>query len=229
MSTSRATLLEAIRNLFTDQVAVGLAGPGPHPRSVSGREEALIMGAIGKRQEEFRAGRACAKVALAELGLRTPEIGRTADRLPVWPAGVVGSISHCEGLCAAVVARDDEVCALGFDAEVHTAFPDEIAPMVAHRDEVAVIAGPTGLAVNPYALVFSAKEAFYKSYFPRERTYLDFHDVRLTLQTHDPCSGTFRAELVKTGAPGQRLARRTVGRWRMAGGFLLCGAYAEPE
>ena len=43
--------------------------------------------------------------ALLALGRPVPTVGAHPERDPVWPADVVGSITHTDGWVAAVVAR----------------------------------------------------------------------------------------------------------------------------
>src|SRR5688572_29707947 len=61
---------------------------------------ATLHGAVPKRQAEFRAGRYCAMTALTALDARFAgcEVGRADSGAPVWPAGIVGSISHSDGM-----------------------------------------------------------------------------------------------------------------------------------
>ena len=70
--------------------------PEPDPRLFPA-EEALVRTADPRRRAEFTAGRACARTALARLGLPTAPVlaGRAGE--PRWPAGVTGSITHCAG------------------------------------------------------------------------------------------------------------------------------------
>jgi enterobactin synthetase component D / holo-[acyl-carrier protein] synthase len=85
-------------------------GPEPEPDPGAGlfpAEEALVRTADPRRQAEFTAGRACARTALARLGLpATPVLtGRAGE--PRWPAGVTGSVTHCAGYRACAVAFPD--------------------------------------------------------------------------------------------------------------------------
>lgn len=41
----------------------------------------------------------------------------------MWPDGVVGSMTHCDGYRAAAVAHAGEVLGVGIDAEPHFPFP----------------------------------------------------------------------------------------------------------
>ena len=80
-------------------------------------EEALLASAIEKRRREFATGRMCAHSALQQLGYPAGAILRGSRGEPLWPEGVVGSITHCDGYRAAAVARSQEIVTLGIDAE----------------------------------------------------------------------------------------------------------------
>ena len=78
-------------------------------------ERALVAKAVKKRQREFGVGRACARRALAELGLAPQAILSGETREPLWPAGIVGSISHDRALGVAVVGRTERFLGFGVD------------------------------------------------------------------------------------------------------------------
>jgi 4'-phosphopantetheinyl transferase EntD len=84
-------------------------------------EEPFVARFAPRRLAEFVSGRACARRALVALGVpdalrRAIPVG--AHGQPVWPAGVVGSITHCPGRCAAVAAPSDRYRSIGIDNEV---------------------------------------------------------------------------------------------------------------
>jgi len=81
-------------------------------------EERIVAGAALKRRRDFTLGRACAHAALAELDLDKGPIARAGNGAPVWPAGLVGSITHTPGYAAALVARAADFAGLGVDAEL---------------------------------------------------------------------------------------------------------------
>lgn len=68
----------------------------PHPL-----EESLISRAVEKRRREFVSARHCARVAMGQLGLDSAPILRGDRNMPLFPKGVVGSITHCDGYRAA--------------------------------------------------------------------------------------------------------------------------------
>jgi 4'-phosphopantetheinyl transferase EntD len=186
-------------------------------------EEELALGrAVDKRRREFVTGRACAREALARLGLPPTAVGSGRHGEPLWPAGIVGSITHCDGYRACAVASAHTLLTLGIDAERHAPLSDGVWQEVAHGQERALrvrngVAARAGVHLD--AVLFSAKEAVYKAWFPLARRWLDFDDVELSIHAGN---GTFRATLLVTGpqvagAPLTELA----GRWTVGGGVVV--------
>ncbi|MCX8509150.1 MAG: 4'-phosphopantetheinyl transferase superfamily protein, partial [Rhodobacteraceae bacterium] len=139
---------------------------------------AALARAVLKRRNEFRAGRHCARHALRSLGVPAtiPLIG--PDRAPVWPEGIVGSISHSANHAIAVVASRQTCRGLGIDVEILTGTDDlaALSPHVATRAEMRLLRATYGPAES-FALLFSGKEAIYKAIFPQIRRFVDFHEI----------------------------------------------------
>ena len=121
---------------------------------------------------EFATGRYCAHAALAALlwpadaGLPVLADGRGA---PVWPRGVVGSITHCTGWTGAVARGGASRCwagrrRLGMDAEPVGPLPAGVLDVVASASERARVAR-WGLdpGVPWETVLFSAKESAFKA------------------------------------------------------------------
>jgi 4'-phosphopantetheinyl transferase EntD len=207
-------LRSAIRALFDGDVAVtvweGDHDPGPSPD-----EPATLARAVPSRVLEFRRGRACARAALEELGCPRSSIPVGPDREPIWPAGFVGSITHCADLVAAVAAKAGEIEALGLDGEPAKPLPSEVRRLVLHPAE-----RPKLLAGGLDTVVFCAKEAIFKALFPLVRTTFGFADVIVDL---DGRSRTFAARPSANASvlrPHLTLLR---GRFAIAAGFVLTG------
>jgi 4'-phosphopantetheinyl transferase EntD len=168
---------------------------------LSGRlldEEMTILGrnAVPRRKAEFAAGRTCSRQALRALGLPELPILRGDDRQPLWPAGVVGSITHCDGYCAAAVAHAADFSAIGIDAEINEPLPENVLRSVAFGDEIDWLQSLPRVGVCWDRLLFSIKEAVYKAWYPRGRRWLDFHQVNVDLDVE---KATFYARI--SGAP----------------------------
>jgi 4'-phosphopantetheinyl transferase EntD len=183
-----------IPQLVPAGVVVEEAGEADWSAALLPEEEPLVARAVEKRRREFAAGRACARRALERLGWTGFPVLAGPRREPLWPPGVVGAITHCQGYCAAAVARRAEVPGLGIDAELRGRLPDGVAAMVcteAERGWSARLAGdqwPT--------LIFSAKESIYKAWYPVARRWLDYQDADLTFNAAGDHGGGFRARIV---------------------------------
>ncbi|WP_327170502.1 4'-phosphopantetheinyl transferase superfamily protein [Streptomyces sp. NBC_01336] len=190
-------------------------------------EEAAIARAVESRRREFTTVRHCARTALSELGCGYEPLVPGHRGAPGWPAGVVGSMTHCAGFRAAGVARSTVLASLGIDAEPdRPLMPGMLAPvsLPAERERVAeLMTHRPGVAWD--RLLFSAKEAVYKAWFPLTGRLLDFPEAEILI---DP-GGTFRAVLL---VPGPVVGGRAVGvfhgRWAAAEG-LLATAVGVPQ
>ncbi|GAA1927492.1 4'-phosphopantetheinyl transferase superfamily protein [Streptomyces durmitorensis] len=185
-------------------------------------EEANVVArAVDKRRREFATVRQCARSALSELGIPPVPILPGPKGAPRWPDGIVGSMTHCAGYRAAVVARSSAVRSIGIDAEPAAPLADaDVLKLVSDETERAALAG---LGIRhpdvPWdRLLFSAKESVYKTWFPLTGRWLGFEDARLDL---DP-DGTFSAALL---VPGPRVAGRELtgfrGTWRIRDGIAV--------
>lgn len=186
-------------------------------------EEACVRDAAPRRRREFAAGRACARLALERLGLPAPALGVGPDRAPLWPAGTVGSISHCRDYCAAAVAREDDVRGLGIDAETAGRITPALAGRILRPEEDEGIAELDPGVPWP-GVLFSAKEAFYKCYVPLTGFRPGFRDV--AVEVLDPEGGRFAVELRRADAPSAAGRRRLHGRFALDGPRILAAVVA---
>lgn len=213
-----------MRDLLPPTVAVAVAGTADWSGELLPAERvALGERAVPSRRRDFTAGRVCARRALAALDLPVTPVAAGADRAPVWPAGVVGAITHTDGYCAAAVARAVDLRAVGIDAERHRPLSAGVRRKVCRPDEEAELARlPAG---PPWATVlFSAKETVYKVWYPLVGTWLGFPDARVTL---DPDAGTFHAEIAPArlaAAPVSDPPSSVTGRFAVDDGLVRTAA-----
>jgi 4'-phosphopantetheinyl transferase EntD len=183
-------------------------------------EAAQVAKAVEKRRREFGTVRHLARTALAELGMDPVALLPGAQREPLWPAGVVGSLTHCAGYRAAVVARVADVHSVGIDAEPHAPLPEGVLEAITVPDELPRLAALCAAdpSVHWDRMLFSAKEAVYKTWFPLAGCWLGFEDASITLAP----GGVFRAELLVAGptVAGVEL-RGFSGRWLVESGLVL--------
>jgi 4'-phosphopantetheinyl transferase EntD len=185
-------------------------------------EEHLVANAVQKRRREVTNARSCARRALAELGRPAVPILRGDRGQPLWPDGIVGSMTHTAGYYAAVVAEASAIRSVGVDAEQHDVLPAGVLGHVAfgaERSRLASLPIPAG-RVWWDRLLFSAKESVYKAWFPLTGRWLGFEDAEVTI---DPADGTFGARILVDGTTtdgGPPLTRMS-GRWLVRDGLVL--------
>ena len=212
--------------LFDDALPADFALEYGDPREPSlplfPEELSFVASAVDKRRLEFARGRQCARAALRRLGVADAPLLTGSQREPLWPAGVVGSITHTSGLCLAAVARQTSYAGVGIDVEPAAPLELAIAQRIATEPEMCALASlPPLLAAR---LIFSAKEAFYKCQFYRTRQFLGFFDVSIELEPH----GDFSAKLLVEAEPLVR-SRVFRGRWRQQDGFLFTAIHLPSE
>jgi 4'-phosphopantetheinyl transferase EntD len=184
-------------------------------------EEQVVARAVDKRRREFTTGRACARAALAQLGLAPQAIPTGQRGAPRWPPGVVGSITHCEGFRACAAARTKDLATVGIDAEANQPLPEHLIGDIALPRERALlgILEREDPRVNWDRLLFCIKESVYKAWFPLAERWLGFEDAMVTI---DRLGETFSARLL---VPGPTLAGRELtgfsGRWLVRDGLIF--------
>lgn len=214
MSLLRAVVPEVVVSAEIYDDPPGLA---PLPE-----EEPLVARSVAKRRNEFVTVRHCARQALGELGLAPVPILKGDKGEPCWPDGVVGSLTHCDGFRGAVVGRSAEVRALGIDAEPHDTLPKGVLDAISLPAERLELGGlPGGLHWD--RILFCAKEATYKAWFPLTHRWLGFEDAHIRFTTDSSGSaGTFESRILidpaaESGPPLKVLA----GRWTVQDGLAL--------
>ncbi len=192
-------------------------------------EEGLVARAVERRRREVRIGRRCARRALAALGAAVVALPPDADRVPRWPHGVCGSITHTEGYVAAAVAWADRMRGLGIDAERMTRVKEDLLHLIATPDEVERLRGLCTIArARARALLFSAKEAAYKGHFPLTREPCGFHEAVVDVEVDDLLvedEGRFRVRFC--GPPRATRLSWIEGRYVFADGLVLTACSVE--
>lgn len=189
-------------------------------------EQACVAHAVPARVREFCAGRNCARRALAQLEAHVLPIRVGPGREPLFPAGIAGSITHTRDYCAAAVVRTGHARSLGLDAEPDEPLPPEILQYVAAGDECALLAAlaDSRPEVHWDKVLFCAKEAFFKAWFPLTRRYIAFQDARVRF---DPAAGTFAVGLRQPG-PDDFWSRTFGGRFAIRRGLVLAALALPP-
>ena len=222
MSTTDAIPTEAIvRGLFGGRAAAAVSGLDYGLDALHPDERAQVAAAVAKRQREFAAGRVCARRLLRQLDLGADALLSDDDRVPRWPEGVIGSITHSAGQCAVAVARSDALRGIGLDLERADAVRPELWRRIFRPSEIERLhSAPAERQPRLAALAFSAKEATYKCLFPESRVALGLRDVEVELDLQER---RFRVRLYRDAAPLAMRGARLEGRLAAPGPWVVTG------
>lgn len=202
-------------------------------------ERREVADALPARRAEYATVRRLARSCLADLGVPPAALVRDVHGAPRWPAGTVGSLTHCRGYRAAAVARSRDADGVGIDAEPCAPLPSRVLAGVTSAAERAHLAelGARRPDVPWCQVLFSAKEAYYKVWYPAMGSWLGFDDAEVVLEPSGD-HGTFTVRPVSGGARRARRADAAFdpvatgfpalpGRWT-AGTGLVVTAIAAP-
>ena len=206
-----ATLISTV---LPDTVATAEVYSDPPDLAPLPEEEPLIARSVAKRRKEFITVRYCARLALQQLGVPPAPILKGDKGEPCWPDAVVGSLTHCDGYRGAAVGRAGQVRSVGIDAEPHGVLPPGVLDAVSlpvERRELAAL--PAGLHWD--RILFCAKEATYKAWYPLTHRWLGFEDAHVVFDVDpDGTTGGFVSEILidPTAEAGPPLTALR-GRW----------------
>jgi 4'-phosphopantetheinyl transferase EntD len=176
----------------------------------------LVARAGESRQSEFSTGRVLARQLLQNLNVTDFELLRDDDRVPRWPAGIVGSISHTKDLCVVAVAYERDFRRLGVDVEPDAPVSAGIERRVCTPSEISWLdEGPLADRRHRCRMIFSVKEAVYKAFYPELREFWGFQDVGVIL---DLTEQRFVATL-----PASAGLARVEGRLLRRAGWIIAG------
>ena len=188
------------------------------PRSMTElwpEELEFTSGMVDKRRAEFTHGRYCARSAMKMLGVATAPIRKGPNREPLWPEGIIGSISHTEQAAAAVVAKSSELLAVGLDMEESAPLTAELGAMIClpqeNRDQDGARA----------KILFSIKEAIYKCLYPLINEYVDFLEMEVSLD-EQALTYTARPHAKRLD---QELVARMQGRYLCHSEYIISSAW----
>ena len=213
------------RTLFGREVAVAALDPRKNHGLPLAEEDKANVHAVAPRKREFRAGRVAARRAMASLGVPPSAVGCATDRSPVWPNGVVGSISHSDTVCIAAIARQSDIASMGVDVETDAELAPDLLDLVCTGPELAwLVTQPQELRRRLGTLVFSAKESVYKCQYPLTGAVIDFDALSLRFDmksTRFEASFNQRTGMFHSGA-------RIYGRFAISSGTIVTASEIRP-
>jgi phosphopantetheine--protein transferase-like protein len=219
--TEKKTLPLRIQSLFPDCVSTACCRIADAGGSVEPEEYSSIKHAVEARQQEFSAGRMCARQALKHLGCFAGPLRKLPNRSISWPEGIIGTVSHNEIWCGAAVARRCDVAGIGLDIETVTRIGENLWRRIITKEERTWLdRQPAAESQQWAALIFSAKEAVYKCIAALVPQRIGFMDAVIVPDLQE---GVFEVHLKKpiTGHLPQELQLQ--GRFFFFAGAVLTG------
>jgi len=180
-------LANAARYLLPKSVGVATADPRAQTSGVLPSEAAAMTAMVPKRRREFAAGRLAAREAMAELGHFNLPLPMGEDRAPIWPQGLVGSISHNDEAVIAVAADASDFRTVAIDLEADIPLDSTLFDEILSLEELGALQNfDVEMRGRIARLIFSAKECAYKCQYPLTRTLFGFDgfEIRLNPKTH---------------------------------------------
>jgi 4'-phosphopantetheinyl transferase EntD len=163
-------------------IGLGIVSVEDYSNYVLHREELGILSprACRKKQVEFASGRAAAHVALNQIRFANAfPVLRGQKGEPLWPEGIAGSITHCHPWSVAVAVKCPNLTTIGVDLETTEGMKGtDISELICRGAELDW--AHNGILQERLTMIFSAKEATYKAFYPLCRRYIDFKDIELT-------------------------------------------------
>jgi len=164
---------------------------------LSPEERTYLESVSQNRKREFIAGRFCASEAMKSANIPPEHIRIGEKGEPIWPHNIVGSITHSHGYAAAAVAKKSEVLSLGLDAETNEPLSSKVLQRIGNAQEQEWVKSvDSSLIQNPGKVLFSAKEATYKAWYPITQEWLGFQEAHIDFHSDE---NTFTVHIQKNG------------------------------
>ena len=172
-----------LTSLFDNPVVARVCTSTPLMADLHPEEAKQVASAVAVRRAHFTAGRLSAHAALDALGIPSSPLLSDAARAPIWPTGVVGSITHTNGFCGAVVAPRTRYHGLGIDAEQRGHATEDLWGEILTTAELRWLREqPTSQRAEIATIIFCAKEAFYKCQYQVTKSWLGFEGAEVEVK-----------------------------------------------
>ena len=136
-----------------------------------------------KRRQQFILGRTAARKALCHTNASDlPVLIASESHAPVWPHGIVGSITHTHSIGISCVSPSQDIKALGIDIETISDRALGVIERIATPEEQKLITDLSDPKTAALCL-FTIKEALYKALWPIVKRYIGFQEVSIIPRT----------------------------------------------
>lgn len=157
--------------------------------------------AVNKRRAEYLAGRYLAQQALRHINIFDQNVATNIDRSPIWPEGIIGSITHTNDYAYVALAPKTAISYVGIDCEKWLSkkvLKDIFNTVATEQEQSKLSVYNDAEQQNLLTLLFSAKESLFKALYPQVKCYFDFLDAEMMIDSAHFSAGEFRIKLLKT-------------------------------
>ncbi|MDO8775873.1 MAG: 4'-phosphopantetheinyl transferase superfamily protein [Burkholderiaceae bacterium] len=154
-----------------------------------------IKQAVAKRKSEYLAARIASRDLMRLFGIDDAQITLKENRAPLWPSGIVGSITHTDNVTVIAAGRERDINGVGIDCEkiVEHEIVDKLSEHVLTENEIVLMRRMGICPRDFFTLAFSAKESLYKAVNGYYGISPEFKDAQL--ERLDIASGQFVVKL----------------------------------
>lgn len=159
--------------------------------------------AVTKRQAEYVASRWLVSKLFETVGIHNFQLLNRPDRSPIWPTGIIGSLSHHDHKVFAVIDKRPKWVGNDIERILSDQKAAELRSMIMTLEELTLLT-TSGLSLSQATtLVFSIKETVYKAVYPEVQTLFGFEQVTIT--AIEPTLGLMTARLSAVAQPKPNL------------------------
>lgn len=159
--------------------------------------------AVRKRQAEYVASRWLVSKLFETVGIHNFQLLNRSDRSPIWPTGIIGSLSHHDHKIFAVIDKRAKWVGNDIERILSDHKAAELRSLIMTLEELALL-NASGLSLSQATtLAFSIKETVYKAVYPDVQTLFGFEQVTIT--AIEPILGLITARLSAVAQPKPNL------------------------
>ena len=211
-ASNPSDLEQVLRRMLPREISVRCATVVDRSALLPEQERAYLDNAVSSRRAEFSTGRLLVASQLKEFGIVGVPVRRGIMNEPIWPDGIVGSISHTSEICVVVMGRSTDISFLGVDVEFGNADVSKIESLVlSERELLDVSSLDAPDRARRVRMAFCTKESVFKAIYPVLHRFIDFPEVTIQCSDH---TETFSA-VSETDRELNSLLRDGCGRFRV--------------
>lgn len=181
-----------------------------------------LHGVSTSRLNAFFAGRIGLEAILRQHFCCHSAVTSKSIRLPIWPQGLAGSISHTQDQVFVIVSEKHQYVGADLQGLIGLDTAQQIASLILSPSEQRLGQGCVqyGLDFSQFlSLVFSMKESLYKAVYPFVQRYIDFLEVELI--DLDLTQHLARFEFCSSMTKDHPALKYTQAQWQWCNGHVI--------